>query len=317
VKQALVVINPSSRDFEARRRFPELRGWLERFGTIHIVETVPDDEATKERIAAEVQSSGLFDRIIAIGGDGTVHLTVNALARVGLERVRRLAVIPFGTANDVAKSLGLPIDDYERLAEIAMGDAFGWFDLARVSCARSEGRRDERVFIDSVTIGMDADVLSTRRKFRDLKGYLSYLPAIAERAVEQQSIDVHVDVDGRSLDDRVFNVVINNAPIYAGEIELPGSKRDDGLLDVYLFNRREYASKLISFAIKQVDFLELGVSDLLEDLTENQRVHRGRAIRVRMASPRTIQVDGEVFGTTDEVECAVIGRLEVPIARAS
>jgi diacylglycerol kinase family enzyme len=224
----------------------------------------------------------------------------------------RLAVIPFGTANDVAKSLGLPLRDREKLAEIAMSDRFGFFDVARVRVRREQGH-EECAFIDSVTVGMDADVLATRRKFRDLKGYLSYVPALAERAVEQQSMDVRITCDDRHIDARVLNLIINNAPIYAGELKLPGSLRDDGLLDLYLFDRLEYASKLLSFAIKQADLLDLGVSELLEDFTDNQRTFRGKRIEVRLASPRSVQVDGEVFGTADEVECEVIARLEVPV----
>ncbi len=311
MKRALVILNPSSCDFEAQRRWPDLRRVLEQLGVVEVVETEPDERATRAKVAAAVRDGG-FERMIAIGGDGTVHTVVNALRDVGLERKYRLAVIPFGTANDVAKSLGLPIRDHDALARIAMSDHFGAFDVGKVRIRRDE-RYEECAFVDSVSVGMDADILSTRKKFRDLKGYLSYVPAIAERAVSQQSIDVRITCDDRVIDARVLNLIINNAPTYAGELKLPGSLADDGLLDLYLFNRIEYASKLLSFAIKQADLLELGVSDLLEDLTENQRTFRGKHIKVRMASPRSLQVDGEVFGTADEVECDVIAQLEVPV----
>jgi diacylglycerol kinase (ATP) len=314
VKRVCVVLNPSSRDFEAQRRWPELERVLSELGKIEVIETEADDGATRINIAAAVRDGG-YERVIAIGGDGTVHLVVNALTEVGLERTHRLGIIPFGTANDVAKSLELPIRDPLQLARIAMSDHFAHFDVGRVRLRRENGF-EERAFVDSVTVGMDADILSTRRKFRDLKGYLSYVPAIAERALEQQSMDVHLTVDGRSIDARVLNLIINNAPIYAGELRLPGSLADDGLLDLYLFDRLEYASKLLSFAIKQADLLELGVSDLLEDLTDNQRTYRGRKITVRLASPRSVQVDGEVFGKADEVESEVIAQLEVPVPDA-
>jgi diacylglycerol kinase (ATP) len=221
-----------------------------------------------------------------------------------------LGVIPFGTANDVAKSLKLPIKDIAALAAIAAGERVVGLDVGKIEAAASGAKRS-RHFVDSVTIGMDADVLVARGRHRDLKGHLAYVAAIAERAVEQASLDVRVEIDGQTIDARVFNAVINNVPIYAGEMEMPDSKGDDGLLDVYLFNRREYTSKLMSYAIKQVDVLKLGVSELLEDITDNQRSYHGRTIKMRLASPRQVQVDGEVFGETDELTCSIVGRLLV------
>lgn len=310
VRRAFVVLNPSSFDFEASRRWPSLRPILTRLLEIEVLETSPDDADTERRIREKV--AGGFDRVIAIGGDGTVHLTLNALMTAGLPTLPELAVIPFGTANDVAKSLALPVDDPARLAEIAAGTRTGRVDIAHVRVARG-GHDVERYWIDAVTIGMDADVLAARGRYRDLGGYLGYVAALAERAVEQQSLDVHLEIDGQPIDTRVFNVLINNVPVYAGELEMPGSRRDDGLLDVYLFNRREYASKVISFAIKQVDVLGLGVHELLEDLTDNQRAWHGRRVKLRLASPRRAQVDGEVFGETDEIECSIAGQLTVAI----
>ena len=86
------------------------------------------------------------DLAVVLGGDGTIHTVANALVRVGLERLHEVAVIPFGTANDVAKSLGLPLDDFAALAEIAMSDHLAGFDLARVRVNRDGGAVD-RLFV--------------------------------------------------------------------------------------------------------------------------------------------------------------------------
>ncbi len=276
-----------------------------------LIETDPDDAVTESKVI-DALGAERFDRVIAIGGDGTVHIVVNAMGAV-LDRPNRLGIIPFGTANDVAKSLRLPVGNLQALGEAATSQNFKAFDVGRARLRREEGLQ-ERLFVDSVTVGMDADILAARGKFRSLlKGYASYVPALAERAIEQHSVDIRATCDEEVIDARVFNLVINNAPIYAGVLELPGSRVDDGKLDLYLFNRREYVSKVMSFAIKQADFLQLGVSELLEDLTENQRSFQGRNISVRCAFPRKVQVDGEVFGATDEITCDVAFTLQVPV----
>lgn len=309
--RALVVLNPSSKDFEAQRRFEQVGPTLRSLGEIELLETVPDDKET-EALVAEAVKDETFDRIVSIGGDGTLHIVLNALASSRSGPLPSLGIIPFGTANDVAKSLGLPLKDYDTLARTAMGDRTRPMDVGAVKVDR-DGTIERRVFVDAVTIGMDADILAARRGFRALKGYLSYLPAIAERAVEQQSIDVRLWLDDEPIEARVFNVVLNNVPVYCGELTMPDAKLDDGLLDVYLFNRREYASKLMTFAIKQLDILELGVGELLDDITENQRMAHAKKVRVRMAAPRRIQVDGEVFGEAQEVEAEVWRQVQVAV----
>lgn len=307
--KALVVINPSARDFEAERRWPSLRPILEQLAALEVLETDKDDAKTAAMIAEALAREP--DRVISIGGDGTAHMVVNAI----MNRAHRpqLAVIPFGTANDVGKSFDLPLNDPPKMAEIAAGTKLAKLDVGRV-LATLDRSAVQRYFLDAVTVGMDADVLAARDSYRGLGGYLAYAAALAERALEQHSLDVRATIDDKSLDTRVFNAVINNVPIYVGELEMPGSKYDDGLLDLYLFNRGEYASKLASFAIKQLDVLKLGVHEALEEITENQQTHHGREIKLRLASPRKVQVDGELLGEADRIECTIAAQLEVAVA---
>lgn len=314
MRRVLVVINPSSCDFEAERRWPELEPILKSYAELSVLKTDPDDRITTRAIAERLEQP--FDRLIAIGGDGTVHLAVNGMMQpkdggplAAKGSLPQLGVIPFGTANNVAKSLGLPLADLAELARIAAGDRLGRLDLARVRT--KDGT--ERIFVDSLTIGMDADVLDARRHYRDLGGYLAYAAALAERAVEQHSFDVRIQLDDRVIDARVFNLIVNNVPVYAGELVMPESEHDDGLLDVYLFNRQEYASKLMSFIIRQADVLRLGVHEFLEEITQNQRTHHSRRVAFRLASPKKVQADGELLGESDEIECEILAALDVAI----
>jgi diacylglycerol kinase family enzyme len=304
-------MNPSAHDFEARRRWPRLRPVLERKADLTLLETSPDDGKTLQAIREQLQT-GSFSRVLAIGGDGTVHLAVNAIATADLKELPEFALIPFGTANNVAKTLRLPARDLEVLARIAVESRLERLDLASLG-ATVDGAPLRRIWVNCLGVGMDADVVAARSRYRDLGGYLGYAAALAERSLEQRSLDVRVTVDGVALEDHAFNVVVSNTPVYAGTLELPGSRADDGLLDVYLFDRLEYGSKVLSFAIKRADFLKLGVSELLEELTENQRRLHGRHVKVEIDSPRRLQVDGEALGTTRGFECRVEAKLRVAV----
>ena len=307
----LVVINPSSRDFEAQARWPSMKARLQKAGPLQVVETVPDDAESRRLVAAALTEG--CDRVVAIGGDGTVHMVVDVLMRTIHEGRPTLAVIPFGTANDVAKSFDLPLGAESELADIAIGDCTARLDVAEV-VAQVAGEARRTHWVDSVTVGMDADILLARGRYRSLGGYTAYLAALAERSVQQKGLDVQVTVDGEVMNTRVFNIVVNNVPLYAGALRLPDAAADDGLLDVYLFNRRQYVSKVMSFAMKQLDVLELGVADLLEDITDNQRRTHGRSVALRLATPRQVQVDGEVFCEAEDLRCEVVGHLDVAVA---
>jgi diacylglycerol kinase family enzyme len=170
----LVVMNPSAHDFEARKRWPRLRPILEAHAAVTLLETEKDDERTL--------ASSDFTRVVAIGGDGTIHLVANAVATAGLAKPPELAVIPFGTANNVSKSLRLPGRDLDALAAIAVSDRLERLDLASVS-ATIAGRREERIWVNCLGVGMDADVVAARSHYRDLGGYLGYAAALAERSM--------------------------------------------------------------------------------------------------------------------------------------
>jgi diacylglycerol kinase (ATP) len=311
----LVLINPSSQDFEAQARWPELLQHLCHEGRPDVVETAEDETETARRLRAALGRGPR--RVIAVGGDGTVHLAVNAMleaqgAAAGAPaRLPELAVIPFGTANDVGKSLGLPLDDLQALAAVACGTHLVGLDVGRLTTRGADGAERGCFWVDSVTVGMDADVLKARAGYRQLGGYLAYAAALAERSVKQESLDVRLTLPGEVVEANVFDVIINNVPIYAGEMRLPGAACDDGLLDVYLLNRREYASKIIELLLQQVDVLDLGVVDLLDDITENQREYHGRSAELRLPAPRLVQVDGELFGEAIEVRCEIVARLQV------
>jgi diacylglycerol kinase (ATP) len=306
----LVVMNPSARDFNAQERWPQMEGRLRQRAEVTLLQTVPDDRKTLEQLRSLLAKG--FDRVLAIGGDGTIHNVVNGIATAGLKQWPEFAVIPFGTSNNVAKSLRLPLRDLDRMAQIAVGSRLEPLDVARLRM-RHAGREEERIWVNCAGVGMDADIVAARQHHRDLKGYLSYAAAMLERSVEQRSLDVYLTVDGRTLEARVFNLIVTNVPVYAGTLELPGSG-SDGLLDVHLLDRLEYGSKMLSFAMKKADVLNLGLSELLETLTDNQRTLHGKRIQVRLAGPRRVQIDGETLPEeASELEFDLVGRLQVAV----
>ncbi|MGD0948112.1 MAG: diacylglycerol kinase family protein, partial [Candidatus Binatia bacterium] len=118
--------------------------------------------------------------VIAAGGDGTVSDVVQAIMLTDVAERPALAIVPFGTANNVARSLGV-------ISCRHGGEAVGLAVATALNGAERQidlGRVGQRYFVGSFALGMDADILVTRNRLRSrlrqrLGGYPLYLCSCA------------------------------------------------------------------------------------------------------------------------------------------
>ena len=144
----LVIVNPIAGGGRAHRLVPWLRERVAEPGGGRLVVTHRAGEA--EELAAAARASG-HDRVVAIGGDGTVQEVVNGLLTD--DGPIELGVMPVGTGNDLARSLGLP-NRREAAWTMAMGETTRAVDVAR----GRNGAGQERWFASAGGIGFDAQV---------------------------------------------------------------------------------------------------------------------------------------------------------------
>lgn len=148
--RALLVVNPKATATSARGRDVLIRA-LGSDLKIDVVETRRRGHAVEA--ARRAVEDGL-DVVIAMGGDGTVNETVNGLLAAGpRDDLPALAVVPGGSANVFARTLGLPTSAVEATAEI--------LEALRADRRRSIGlgRADERWFMFCAGFGLDAEVV--------------------------------------------------------------------------------------------------------------------------------------------------------------
>ena len=144
----LIIVNPTAGAGRAARLVPWLR---ERLGPrpesdLHVTRAPGD----AEEVSADAARHG-HDRVVAVGGDGTVQEVVNGLLRE--PGTVELGIVPVGIGNDLARSLGLPTDPAEAW-RVAMGRVTRPIDAAR---ARN-GAGEECWFASAGGIGFDAQV---------------------------------------------------------------------------------------------------------------------------------------------------------------
>lgn len=160
------------------------------------------------------------DDLLVAGGDGTWH----ALLGECMRRSLRLGLLPSGTGNDLARSLGVPLDPQGAVEVIAAGGV-RLIDLAEA---------DGAFFVNVLHIGAGATVSRTVATVHKRRwGRLAYLREIARKICQRDGIHVQVCTgDGEDLHGRWLEVAVANGPSFGGGESVPGAAIDDGRLDL-------------------------------------------------------------------------------------
>ena len=303
----LFIVNPIAGSGRAGSLVPRLGAWLkERGSDARILETRERGHA--ERLAAAATDLG-HDRVIAVGGDGTIQEVINGLLASGVRTdgsPPAMAIIPVGRGNDMARSIKLPLDPIACLP-IALGAALHPFD---VGSARGEDGR-QRYFGAAGGVGFDAAVsytMAVRRRFwmRGEAGY--FLATLNElRRYHNSSLRITLAGDGedRVVDQRFLFVAFANGPFYGGGMQIcPAAKIDDGLFDVCLVGDLSRLAALRELpGIYQAKHLK------------NPRVEivRARTVQIDGDNATRVHLDGEPFGNVPLAVTMIAGAVNVAV----
>jgi diacylglycerol kinase (ATP) len=257
-------------------------GALERAGVDRVLVTGgPGDAAGLARRAVQAGAATL----VVAGGDGTLHEVVNGLAGPGIAGpTPRLALVPFGTGNDLACALGIPTDLEAALALLDEG-APGPLDLVAVDGL--DAPRVANFAMGGFAGRIGAHVTPGRRR---VWGRNVYLRAAVDEILARRAWPLGVRVDGETLPTReALAILVANGPRFGGGIPMaPGARTDDGLLDV-----------LVLDAVSLPALLRVMVRALRGRHLDDPAVMRVRGGRVEVEGPPDLpwNGDGELFGT--------------------
>jgi diacylglycerol kinase (ATP) len=243
-----------------------------------------------ERLAAAAADLG-HDRVVAVGGDGTIHEVVNGLmaAGAGPDGGRpALGIVPGGSGNDVARSLNLPMAPLEALA-VALGGITQPLDLG---VAAQDGVI--RYFAAAGGTGFDAEVAytmaaKTARWQRGRAGYfLATLNELRRYRNRELRLRLATDEGARAVEGRFLFVAFANGPYYGGGMRIcPDASTADGLLDVCLVG----------------DISRLGAMRELPGIYRAAHVNhplveivRVRELSIEGQAGTRVHLDGEPFG---------------------
>ncbi len=226
------------------------------------------------------ESSGC-DLIVSAGGDGTLNEVVNGMAAADCKSV--LAILPLGTGNDFARTLGMPEKLDDAIAQIAAGETRA-IDLVRVTSDRV------RHFINVSSGGFSGLVdEKLTPEVKQTWGPLAYLRGAAAALPELRGYATTVTLDDLPpLELDLYNVVVANGRYVAGGIPIaPEAELDDGLLDLVLIPERGMAE----LAILTAQIL------LGKHLSSDAIIfRRAKKVAINSRPGMWFNVDGELIG---------------------
>lgn len=229
------------------------------------------------------------EALVVCGGDGLVHLGIQAVAGTGVP----LGLIPSGTGNDFARYLGLPRTDPVAAADRVIASRRHTIDLARSG---------DRWFATVLAAGFDAIVNERANTMTWPRGQMRYNLATLAELRTFRPIPYVLQLDGETLEHEAMLVAVGNGPSFGGGLRITeGALLDDGLLDVVVITRMSKRKLVRSYPRLFTGRID-GVAEY---------VHR-RVRSVTVAAPGIVSyADGERFGPLPlTVEC-VPGALDV------
>lgn len=301
----LVVVNPTATRYPGDALRQALRDALRSRGLKYrIFEFSPSSEDARPAVRRAIRRALAegAERVIAVGGDGTVSMVAEGLTR-NRKRFPEavLGIIPAGTANVLARELGIPV-----LLEEAAAAAAGSGAVLALDAILAGGRS----VLTQVGIGPDAVMIrDTSRESQAKLGRFAYVAAFLRRARRQRPHRFELEIDGTTVRVRGWQIVVANAGSMGAPPFTWGPRIDptDGTVDLCVFDVRAARDYLV------LAWRILAGRHRRDASTRYFRVRE--EVTIRTQRPALVQGDGEIIGKTPITLRVAPGALRVIVTR--
>ncbi|MCB1972236.1 MAG: YegS/Rv2252/BmrU family lipid kinase [Geminicoccaceae bacterium] len=268
-RTCLLLVNPAARSGQAgAARAADL---LKRERLIVDEPSIDSPDAMRAAIAASKH-----DIIVVGGGDGTIATVAQSL----LDAKRTVGLLPLGTANDLARSLGIPANLDDAVAVIAHG----------VARPIDMGVVNGRLYFNAVTLGLGPQVRRTHEATdKQLLGVFNYPRAIIQTMLDREYFQAEITCDGKRASARLLHIGVVNGRYHGGGLPAhEDATIDDGLLHLYAVR-----------AATPLRYLRL-LPSLMLGRDDNPDILRiaGASIRIETKKPMPATADGEEVEST-------------------
>jgi diacylglycerol kinase (ATP) len=273
----LFIVNPGSGsdDIDFKTVIPDFFKSLDH--TFEIYQLTKN--CTPEQIKTAIDQSKA-ERVIAVGGDGTLKLVADLLKGTKTP----IGIIPAGSANGMAKELGIPLNIDEALALTINGEA------KEIHAVIVNGE----LCIHLSDIGFNAYIV---KKFDDLpqRGMWGYTKALWKALWSHHKMEVEFNIGTKVIRSEAAMVVIANATMYGTGVKInPDGKLDDDVFEVILVKKYSF-----------LEIIKIRFTNLPFNPEKIESFHT-KSLRITTKNKVHFQVDGEYIGRVNTIEAELL-----------
>ena len=285
MKKLLFIVNPNAGKGAFRAGFGDV---VHTFHKAGYQTTLAFTSAQGDAVRLGETAGGIYDRVVCMGGDGTLGETVNGLMHLRPELRPELGYIPMGTTNDCAVTLGLSGDPVLAAHTAVCGRTLP----IDVGCFNG------RYFTYVAAFGAFTEVsYETPQDQKNVLGRLAYFLEALTRLPSLTHYQTRIEYDGGVLEGDYLFCAVTNSRSVAGLIRLKdslGVSLSDGLFEIILIKTPE--------TIMQVGPI---ITDVLANNFNRKYVSllRSKTVKISLREPVSWTLDGEDGGKHKEVSC--------------
>ena len=290
--RTVVVVNPNSQGGKLGKRWPVLADTLGRAFPFDDVHTKGPGDATG--LTRDALRAGA-ERIVAIGGDGTINEVINGFFVDGLAIAPNasFALIPFGTGGDFRRTLEIPLEPSEAAAVIKANHT-RLIDVGKLEFVATNGTKALRMFANIASFGVSGVVDRLVNESGKKLGRMSFAWATARAAWSYKNQRVQLIFDGDTkgrVETTINTVAVANGKYFGGAMMVaPNAEVDDGQFDVVAMGDFGFGDLVTSGRR-----LYKGTHLAMDKVT----VRRARTVEAEPIEPSAVvelDVDGEPLG---------------------
>lgn len=279
-KSILFVINPISGG-KNKNDFPNLAGKYLDSNKFQSNYTLTEKVGHASEITKQALKRGI-DIVVAVGGDGTINEVASALESTGI----LMGIIPCGSGNGLARSLGIPLS--KKRAVLRLNDL-------RTDIIDT-GLLNNRKFFNVAGMGFDAHISTCFAK-NSTRGWQGYVKTTLNEIYQYKPQQYRIQIDGILYEREAFMVSIANSSQFGNNAFIsPLASTKDGLLDVCIIR---------PFPMHKIPLIGY---QMLSKLTHKSRyieIIRGKEINIFRDNAAAVHLDGEPLMMKSEINIVI------------
>lgn len=284
MEKIVFIVNPIAGGGRTKKLLPMIDQKMKEKGIDYkIILTTGPKDATN--IAIKCLEEG-YDKIVAVGGDGTVNELALGILNYGKGT---LGILPSGTGNDLARTLNIPKEPEKAIDFILKGKGKK-IDVGMVN---------DKFFLNIASIGFDSETVKTNERIKmKFKSGLSYIISLFITLFKYKYMKVEIDIDDLTTKTEILLLAVANGKYYGGGVKiLPMADIEDGYFHVCLIKK---VPKL-----KLLFLLPTIINGSHVKIKKYVNIFKAKEIKVRTNANSFLNIDGELNNLKEETQFSI------------